>query len=452
MSLNLARPADFALATGSAVGTVANLFGKKPNDWELQEGSFNDVPFHVLVSTVSWGGALSTIRDSGGRRISALMFPYKDGQTTDDLGRSPESFDCDIVLYGDTYTAALRILMSQLQSPVPGTLVHPVRGVIKCKMDKYELIHSHDMRKAVALKVTFIEHSFSLASYGKTGNIKDFHSALSSLLQVFNAINSAINKVKAALNIVNTIKNEITTLYESYNGAFTSTIGSLNTLFNKTSSLEFPSLLPVNKGGIFKSDGTLVSTSWPTALNPNDPFTNVPLGQIQAQVAANQALFDSQLYSAQDATLDGLTGADGQDIGLQVYASVATAVQSLITQNKINSVRALADELIKTLKAVKFNALNHEQLGTDSDGSLYFYNEIMDLKRSVILLQNAYDAGLAQEQIGIKTYKTPRAMSIREVAYANGISPDRSYEIDLLNPELDSVNEIPKGTEVYVTL
>jgi hypothetical protein len=451
-SLNLGKKADFLLATGSSVSTIANLFGRNPEEWEIEEGSYNGVPFHVLTSPVSWGGALPSIRDQGGRRLAKFTFPYRDGQTTDDLGRTAESFDCEIILFGDSYVAGLKILMGQLQSPKPGLLIHPVRGVVRCKMQSYELTHSHEQRKAVAIRVTFVEHNFSLASYGKISTKKTFRSILSSALQAYSAFQSAINKIKSVQNLFNTLKNQLETLYESYDAAFTDTAVSINTIFNQNESIDFPNLLPVNKGGVFNQDGTLVGSVWPVALNPNDPFRQVPIAQIQAQVSAAQALFNSQLYSADEATLSGLTGVDGTNVGFQAYANVAIAIQSIISQNKINSTRVLAEELIQTLSATKFSATDFQPLGTDSDGSLEFYDQIMDLKRSVILLQEAYDQGSAQANIGLKSYTTPRAMSIREIAFANGIDPERSLEIDLLNPELATVNNIASGTEVFVPL
>jgi prophage DNA circulation protein len=193
--LDLAKNADFALATGSGISTVANLFGRDPSEWDIEEASYNAVVFHVFKSKVDWGGAVPSIRDRGGRRIVRFAFPYRDGGTTDDLGRTAETFDVEAVLYGDNYTSGLRALFAELQKPQPGLLVHPVRGVVECKMLDYELTHSHDQRKAVTLRITFVEHNFTLAEYGKPITTKNFKSLLSDVLRVFTAIQNAVNKV-----------------------------------------------------------------------------------------------------------------------------------------------------------------------------------------------------------------------------------------------------------------
>jgi hypothetical protein len=438
-SLNLSKKADFLLATGSSVATLAQLFGKNPGEWDIEEASYNNVPFHVFQSKVSWGGALPSIRDTGGRRLAKFKFPYKDGQTTDDLGREAETFEVDCVLFGDTYTTGLKILMSQLQAPIPGTLIHPVRGKVTCKMQSYELIHSHEQRKAVQIKITFAEHNFSLASYGKTADIKNVKSLLANLLSAYAALNNLINKIKALVNLINSIKALLEDSINAYLAAFQSTIIDINQVFNNGSSIDIPTLVPVNQGGVLLPDGTLSSTTFPAATNPNDPFVSIPVTQIQAAIAATQKLYTDD-----------------------TVANILATLAAITAQNKINSCRILADTLIKMLSAAKFNSSELLTVGivngtnettlTDSDGSLEFYNEILDIKRGLILMQQAYEQGAAQAQIGIRRYTTPRLMTVREVAFANEIDPDRSIEIDILNPDLESLNYIEAGLEILVPL
>lgn len=451
--LDLAKNADFALATGSGISTVANLFGRDPSEWDIEEASYNAVVFHVFKSKVDWGGAVPSIRDRGGRRIVRFAFPYRDGGTTDDLGRTAETFDVEAVLYGDNYTNGLRALFAELQKPQPGLLVHPVRGVVECKMLDYELTHSHDQRKAVTLRITFVEHNFTLAEYGKPITTKNFKSLLSDVLRVFTAIQNAVNKVKAAQNLFNSIKNQIELLYQEYQTAYGETAVSINSVFNKGESFDIPALLPVNKGGVFAQDGSLISERFPSALNPGDPYRDVPITTIQAAIAANAALFASQQFDTVG-DLEGVTDPEQTAalVGLQSIAAASTAIAAIVVQNKINSTRLLADNLILSLAAIKFNFPRLAELGTDSDGALEYNNEILDLKRSAILLQDAYELGSEAAQIGIKRITLEKSISIRELAFAYGLDPERSLEIDLLNPELQSTNLIAAGTEVFVPL
>jgi hypothetical protein len=455
--LNISKKADFLLATGSGIASVAQLFGRDPAEWEIDEGSYNNVPFHVFKTKVSWGGALPSIRDSGGRRLAQLSFPYRDGQTTDDLGRKAETFDVEAVLFGDTYIAGLKILMRELQKPDAGVLVHPVRGIVRAKMLNYTLTHEHQSRKAVLLSITFVEHAFTLASYGKIAETKNFKSILNDLLAGFQVINNLYNKVRAAVNLLNSVIAQVQTVIDSYNTAFGDTVVSLNSTFNTGGSFDLPALLPVNQGGVLLADGTLAQGIITSATVPNDPFRSVPIAQLQSAIAASQAQFGTAgITGASDFTTGDSGGqiAGVSTIGLsaETAANLAASLASIVTQNKVNSCRLLADELISTLERLQFGQPFLAADGSDSDGSLEYASEILDIRRMVNMLQDAYEAGVDQAQIGLKTYVVPRLMSLREIAFANGLDVERVVEIDLLNAELESTNYIAADSEVIVPL
>ena len=432
-TLDLSKKADFLTATGSAAANLALLFGKEPAEWDIMEADYNGVSFHVFQTRQSYGGSLGSIRDTGGRRIAKFKFPYKDGQTTDDLGREAENFDVDCVIFGDNYNNGLVNLMKELQKPKPGWLLHPIRGHIQCKMQSFELLHAHDFRKAVQLKITFCEHNFDVGVYGyETLVVLNIKSILGNLLYLFALLNDLRNKINGLINLYNSIIAILNDTIAAYEAAFQSTIVDLNQIFNKGNSFDIPSIVPVNQGGVLLPDGTLSTTNFPSATNPNDPFVNIPVQKIQADIAAKQKIFTT----ATEATV----------------ANILATLAAITAQNKINSCRTLADILIKMLESVKFNSPEFAPEGTDSDGSLEFYNEILDLKRGLNLLQQAYEQGSAQSKIGIKRYITPRLMTVREVAFANQVNVERSIEIDILNYELESLNYIAQGTEILVPL
>lgn len=456
-SLDLSKKADFLLATGSAISEVAGLFGRDPSEWDIEEASYNNVPFLVFKTKVSWGGAVPTIRDSGGRRLSQLQFPYRDGQTTDDLGRKPEAFDVEAIIFGNSYVAGMKILLRELQKPAPGLLVHPVRGVVTCKMVDYELRHEHQSRKAVILSLRFVEHNFTLASYGRIADVKNFKSILSTLIAGFQVLNNLYNKVRAAVNLYNSVINTINTLVASYESAFSDTLVSLNQVFNKGTSIDLPALLPVNQGGVLLPDGTLSQGVITSASVPNDPFRSVPVAQLQAAIEASQQVFatagttGSSSFSTSDEGSQ-IAGVSTLGISTETAANLSASLQSIIARNKVNSTRAIAQELIQTLEAVQFNQPSLKPLGEQSDGSLEFAPEILDIKRMNNLLQDAFETGAAAAQIGARIFTTPRLMTLREIAFAANISIDRVPEIDLLNPELDSTNYIAARTEIVVPL
>lgn len=398
---DLNNAADFAKVTLSDAASILGLLtGKTPEEWDIQEGSYNGVLFHVFKTKSDWEGALAQIVDTGGRRKAKFRFPYVDGQTTDDLGRLGESFELDILIHGSRYLNGLQTLMAELNKPTPGELVHPVRGKIKCGMEHVQFLHSNEKRKAVALRLTLIEHSFTLGSFGakKDASVKG---ALAQALDALQKIQNVITNVQGAIIFASDLKAQFTGLLNDFKAGYASMLGKINTTYNRGGSADMPGLLPVNNGGTLKSDGSVSQSSFPSAMSPSDPFANVPVSTVTGATAT--AIATSQLIKETNALRDSLT--------------------------------VIIDQLAASANGV---------------GSLEFYDDILNLKESAILLQSALEKGIASSQSNLVAYITPRIMSLREVAFENGVDVDRVYDLEVLNPQLLSTNHIEKGTEVTV--
>jgi hypothetical protein len=183
----------------------------------------------------------------------------------------------------------------------------------------------------------------------------------------------------------------------------------------------------------------------------------VPIAQIQAAIQASQQQFATAGGAGSTTFVTGDEGsqiAGVSTIGMdaETAANLSASIGAVVSQNKVNSTRALADNLINTLSALQFNQPTIAPLGTDSDGANEYSDEILDIKRITILLQEAYEVGTSTAQIGVRNYVTPRLMSIREIAFAAGLPIERVPEIDLLNAELDSVNYVAAGETVVVPI
>lgn len=111
----------------------------------------------------------------------------------------------------------------------------------------------------------------------------------------------------------------------------------------------------------------------------------------------------------------------------------------LTTQQVIDEVNSYRAEAQNTLKLIQ-----------DSDAELDLYDVKLTILDSVNQLQSVAEKGLQSSKPRVIEYTLPRNMSLREVAYANGLSPDDSDQIDALNPTLESVNEVLKGTVLQV--
>ncbi len=396
---DLNQPLDFARATMGDVGAVlADFAGGDPTQWDILEGSYNGILFHVFQSKSVYQGALSKIQDTGGRRKVKYKFPYKDGQTTDDLGRKPNSFKMNIMIHGNRYMEGFNALLNEFDKPTPGELVHPIRGSLTAVVEDLEMTHSSEDRKAVVLEVTFIEHNFTIGSFRdfKDPSVKG---ALAKALETFAAVENAILQVEGVVKFARSVKNKIQNGLREFQLNYAKTLRDLNVAFNGGGSTDLPGLLPVNEGGTRNADGSLTTDTFLTVRTPSDPFQSVPVGS---------------------------------------SSSSAALTTSQLTQN-VNVLRDEVEAVIEDMKTA-----------LDGQGALILYYEILELKRSAVLVQEVLEKGVASSKSQVIDYTLPRLMSIREVAFATGLDVNRVGEIDILNPELESVNYIPKGTVVKV--
>lgn len=433
-NIDLSTNTGFAQATGAlqnmgnTFGTLALLFGRPPEEWDIEEASYNDVVFHVFVSKQPWNGALPQIQDSGGRRLAKFQFPYTDGQTTDDLGRAPESFDLEIILFGNNYIQGLRELFAELQKPTPGELIHPVRGTVVCRMESYTLTHSHDSNKAVKINLKLVEHNFDLASYGTIALDANVKSVLGDLAKAFQQISALLTKLKGLQNFVNSVINTATAFVENMQNLLALSASNINTVFNKSSSQDIPTLKPTNLGGLLQVNSTLSATAAITT------------------VTSNIATITNDIYTIATRINDPYTKIPVE----QLTAATAIALAAQTVQKQIEDTRTAAEETITYLSAIQANATTIDTSVQTVDGSIVFYDEIKQIRKMMVDLQKAFELGLQQNRTRIIEYTTSRVMSLREVAFANNISLENISDIDILNPELLSVNYIPKNTVLKV--
>jgi prophage DNA circulation protein len=437
---DLSDAADFSRLTQGAIKDInALLGGRDPAEWDILEASYNGIKFHVFESKSKYQAGLSRVVDSGGRRKVKYQFPYRDGQTTDDLGRKPGSFEMEAVLHGQRYMDGYRALMAEFDKPTPGKLVHPVRGELTCVVEEHTVTHQSDQRKAVALRLVFIEHNFTI------GNIRELtdssvKGALAAALEVFAIIDTALAKIEAAQLLVRGLKNLLKSYLAVYKRGSAQTLTKMNQTFNsKGGSADIPALLPVNVGG------TGIGTS--AAGKGTDGTT--------------ASSFATTGSSSSSSTATGSSGPTVGGSGSSSYANSSLFVVARTLNDPFNGV-PVADLSAGTLLAVAVDQLTkevaklRESLTTilvaidDGGASLELFDTKLDLLRTSALIQEVLEKGAASSNARIIDYTVPRLMSLREVAFANGLDVERVEELDLLNPQLLSLNYIEKGTVLKV--
>jgi phosphoribosyl-dephospho-CoA transferase len=117
-----------------------------------------------------------------------------------------------------------------------------------------------------------------------------------------------------------------------------------------------------------------------------------------------------------------------------------TTAQALAVEQLTKDTQAVRDEISLGIEDLK--ALN----------ALDFHDDIVSSRRTAVLAQEALEAAIAASQPRVILYTTPRLMSIREIAFENGVPITRVSDLDLLNPQLESVNFIPARTQVKMSL
>lgn len=393
--MNLNNPVDFASATLSKVsGALNQLAGLNKGEWVIEEAAYGHPPgnlvvFHVFHSTQNYSAGVSQVQDSVSRRVVPFEYPYVDGQTTLDLGRSGESIDFDVVMHGDGYYAGYLALIQEFNNPLPGTLIHPVRGRMTVKFKEATVLHKSEAAKAVTLRLRFVEHNFEISFQSAPPTTK---SVLADAVNFISLINGAITAVQSNLITANQVQQAIAAAIQGYHDDYTQTLVAINTTFNAGSSSDIPGLLPVNSSA---------GSAFPSGAAPNDPFASLTPAEIQAQQA--------------------------------VPLSAAQAV------DKVANNRVLATAAISLMEAANGGL-----------GALDFYDQILTIKQSAISIQKALELALSSSNAAIKQYTTPLVMGLREVCFANGIAVDRAYELEVLNPNLLSTNLIPPGTVLQV--
>lgn len=413
---DLNNPIDFAKATvGSTAGILQNFLGKDPADWDIVEGSYkaNDpspaartskpVLFHIFKSQSQYQAALGKLTDQGGRRKVKYVFPYTDGQTTDDTGRKPITITVDGLIFGNNYKVGLQQLLNEILKPFPGTLLHPVMGTFTVALEDYELIHGPENNKAVIIRMVFTEHNFSIGQFGtqKLGSATTT-SALSKALAFFGSVQATLTKVSGAIGFATSLKAQITGAIQAFSAQLGAVLGNINLSFNGANASDIPTLLPVSIGGnLNQSTGQKVGTTFQTVASPSDPF---------------------------------------QQASLLAQANTVVALTPTQILQQVNGARDQANAVIALMAS-----------GNGGLGELQFYDDIITIKTAMNDLQDALEIAIANSKATIVNFVTPRIMSLREVAFANNLNPDRVTDILTLNSAIIlSSNYIDAGVTLQV--
>ncbi|HIH8978117.1 TPA: DNA circularization protein [Serratia marcescens] len=113
----------------------------------LQPASFRGVPFSVESDEGTFG-----------RRVQTHEYPNRDKPYTEDLGRATRRFTISAYLIGDDYIDQRDRLIAAVDTPGPGTLVHPNYGEMAISVDgEVRVSHSNNEGRMCRISFSFVE-------------------------------------------------------------------------------------------------------------------------------------------------------------------------------------------------------------------------------------------------------------------------------------------------------
>lgn len=368
--------------------------------------------------------ALEQIEDKGGRRLAIYEYPYQDGQAVADLGRKGEEFSLNLKFWGLQYQTRFQDFVENVAKyNGPGQIIHPIRGVFPVKFKEWDFIHKHDEWNSVTIKAIFIEdNSLILQQQNKGGSQQkpsvsidqSIRNALSTLSTVRAAISSAISDVTALLRLPGAIKNAFQLTAKS----LTDQIAGLQAQFAATFS------------------------------------TNAQLNQVNAQAAA----VGSNLLNINSGTIPSNTTSSNQGITTTsvlppvLQAGFDPSTSALLLEQIttfVNGSQVTTQQAIYAANQIR-SGISQAIIDAEAQFGVYSFDIVFGYRQLAVMVQQLTEDCVSSVTPTIVQYTTPRAMSLRQIAFANNLTPEDQNAIANLNPFLPSINRVEKGTVVLV--
>lgn len=400
---------------GAIVSSLANPYGTpSQGEWNLVRGAFTTsqsnktVVFFIETKKGQLPGQLTTIdqiEDGGGRRLAIYEYPYVDGQSVDDLGRKGEKFTFNIKFLGLNYQELLKQFIDVcLNSNETGTLSHPIRGNIPARFSDWDFVHRYDEWNSVTIKATFVEDN--------TGKIQStnldpaspnsaLRTALQTLTNLSAGISSAITTTTALLGLPAAIKAGMANRLSSITGQVSRLLGQLAATFSTDAQTQALFANAQAVGGVTNvNSGTTSSGALPPVYQVGFSAADQAnaLAQQSAFISSNQLTTQAAVFAAN-----------------QARAAIAVAIAEAQTN-----------------------------LGNDG------FDIMLQYRQLAIQIQQVTQSSISAALDSVTIYRVPSPMSLRMVAFNNGLAPDRQNDIESLNPYLPSVNLIAPGTMLVV--
>lgn len=411
------------------LGAFSNPYGTPAKgEWNLARGIFTDKVTNESVvfffekadpaELPTNRTAINNTSDTGGRRLAVYEYPYRDGQRVADLGRKAYKHTFDIKFWGLNYQQRFEDFISIVQnSGNQGTLNHPtlspVLGALTVRFQDFEFMHKFDEWNAITIRATFIEDNTDeliLVNLPQASPDSALRSSLQTLVNAQAKISATISAVGAVLLLPNAILNGIQARLTSISGQVSRLLGQLGSTFSSNQTLN-----------------TIAAEAAPLAGG----VTDLTAGTANTTTGGSSQV--AQLPPVYQVGFDAAT-----------QAAISAQVEAFISANQITPQQAVFGA--NQARAAITAAINEVNENFGNDG----YDIMVQYRALAISIQQAVESSIATTQSLVKIYVVPSPMSLRQIAQANGLAPDRQNDIEALNPYLGSVNYVPAKTQITV--
>jgi prophage DNA circulation protein len=117
--------------------------------WEntLLPASFKGIEFEIV-----------SVTDEIERAVAIHEYPYTDGASTEDMGRSGRRIPMCAIFYGDDYEIALQQFIDAIDEAGSGELIHPVFGSIEAQFMRASIQHDALLPDQARVNLDFLEN------------------------------------------------------------------------------------------------------------------------------------------------------------------------------------------------------------------------------------------------------------------------------------------------------
>lgn len=119
--------------------------------------SFRGVPFDVV-----------NVARAGDRDVVTHRIPYANGAQNEDLGLGPRRVRLQAVFFGADYEDRLFALITALETPGVGELIHPIHGSMQVLPTHWSDDHEADLVDGAVLSIEFLEDSLRDEVFAET--------------------------------------------------------------------------------------------------------------------------------------------------------------------------------------------------------------------------------------------------------------------------------------------